>query len=358
MSKRIVLIRHVESLKNTLNACSSLDGREPVTKYGRYQASAIAEYLKKEISEWKGDTLLFTAEDNRSRFTATVISGELNLPIKEVKALSPYTSSEASGVFLDDLFSMDRVFKKRFEAYRAGLISAWDVPWPTGDTSEMQRMLESFADEAKLIGECNAIVVGHKSTLTCLAFVLLRRLGCYPDEFYGYVDIKPGHGIVIEIENGVADVACVDFGAEEKKIKTDVVVRDGRIVFPLSACAVCWRNDKLLLIQQSRSGGLTWELPGGKLVPEEEPEKAAKRELFEETGYIGENGRMLFDIDLDLSISIHKTYLVVFDDIKETTAVDAVKVRWFSMEELGQMIAESKITHAQTVLAYLSKKGG
>lgn len=356
MKIRILLIRHVESLKNTLNACSSLDGKEPVTKYGHYQSRTIAKYIAERFRSYPAsDVSVYCANDNRSKITAATIAEALKTDFTITDQLSSFTNSSTSGKINDDIFRENRDFEKKLKLYRAGLISASEVPWPTGETALFQEKLERFADDIQLYSRPWSVIVGHKSSLTCLAFIILRHFDRYPNEFYGYVDIPPGKGILIEISANQLDMELLDFGVERKGQASDVVIKDGRIVFPGSACAVCWRDKKLLLVQQHRYGQYSWEVPGGKIEPRESPIDAAGRELVEETGYSGKEGKLLYKVDLDLSISENKTYLVEFEALTEKCSGDHV-AKWFSLEELDKMIQQAEITHVQTILAYLLKR--
>lgn len=74
----------------------------------------------------------------------------------------------------------------------------------------------------------------------------------------------------------------------------EVVLPSGRSVtleilhHPGAAAVVPFvRPDRILLLRQYRfaAGGFIWEVPAGKLEPDEPPERCAERELEEETGY-------------------------------------------------------------------------
>lgn len=356
MKTRILLIRHVESLKNTLNSCSSLDGKEPITKYGYYQSETLAKYIAERFGSYPtSDVSIYCASDNRSKITAATIAEVLKTDFTIVDPLSSFTNPNTSGKINDDLYRENQDFEKKLKLYRAGLISASEVPWPTGDTALFQKKLEWFANDIQLYSRPCSVIVGHKSSLTCLAFVILRHFNRYPNEFYGYMDIPPGKGILFEISANHLDMELLDFGVERKRQTSDVVIKDGRIVFPGSACAVCWRDEKLLLVRQKRYGQYSWEVPGGKIEPLESPIDAAGRELVEETGYASKDGKLLYKVDLDLSISENKTYLVEFETLTKKCSGDHV-TQWFPLEELDKMIQQAEITHVQTILAYLQKR--
>lgn len=75
MSSKVFLIRHGESLKNTLNAYGTKAGKEPLTKYGEYQSECIAEYLQSYCNlKQYFCPIIYVADDRRSIATATAIS--------------------------------------------------------------------------------------------------------------------------------------------------------------------------------------------------------------------------------------------------------------------------------------------
>ncbi|GLV60438.1 hypothetical protein KDH_72570 [Dictyobacter sp. S3.2.2.5] len=86
------------------------------------------------------------------------------------------------------------------------------------------------------------------------------------------------------------------------------------------AAAVVLRNENseiLLVLHRWREGCESWILPGGGLNPGEQPEEAALRELFEETGLRGRNPRFLFEGRYSKGVS--STFLVEVDPEAEAT---------------------------------------
>ncbi|MBW2145808.1 MAG: NUDIX hydrolase [Deltaproteobacteria bacterium] len=73
--------------------------------------------------------------------------------------------------------------------------------------------------------------------------------------------------------------------------------RQELIVYPAVVCIAAFTDDgRFVLIRQYRhaAGSVLWEAPAGKLLPGEEPDAGAKRELQEETGYRAEQWQRLF----------------------------------------------------------------
>ena len=355
MKTSIFLIRHGESLKNTLNAYSTISGKEPLTKFGRYQSECAANYLLQYYKAYKPQSLeLYAADDNRSVETASAISKKLQIQTRKVDELLAFAGSNSSGKLAENLYEEEPEFGKNVRLYRAGLLSAYNVPWPAGNTKSLEESIQLFFESNLLIDDGMSIVVSHKSIITCLSIIILKKYGSYPKDYYGYIDIPVGTGFLFEINEDVLTISLLNFSQNKKKAKTDVVLRDGIIVFPESACAVCWRDDCLLLVRQARPNKETWELPGGKIELSETPVMAAARELSEESGIKAENGELVYSLDLDLSISFHRTHLVEFKCIS-TQNENVKNTKWIPFEDVERMINAGEITHAPTIVAFLKK---
>lgn len=139
----------------------------------------------------------------------------------------------------------------------------------------------------------------------------------------------------------------------------EIVSGDKQYIFPESACALYTGDgstSELLLIEQWRSthNKLTLELPGGKLEPGETPEIAAIRELFEEAGVNAGKAKLLVSLDLDLSVSKHRTHLVrTFATGQRNGSIARANVKMYSLNQAWDLVELGSITHAPTVVAIL-----
>jgi len=112
------------------------------------------------------------------------------------------------------------------------------------------------------------------------------------------------------------------------------------MVLPLLVvAAVLIEQGRVLLTQRKAGAHLAgaWELPGGKMEPDEEPRAALRRELQEELG-----------IDVQVGAPVEVTYhrypekavLLLFFEVRRTAsspeprALDVAALRWAAADEL------------------------
>ena len=116
---------------------------------------------------------------------------------------------------------------------------------------------------------------------------------------------------------------------------------------------------QLVMVEQYRPGSNTVELeiPGGMMDPgETDPVATAVRELREETGYEGENARLLGRIWSNPAILSNKTFTVLIEncrlkhEVKFDGAEDLV-TRLVPVAEIPKLVAEEKIGHSLVVVA-------
>jgi 8-oxo-dGTP pyrophosphatase MutT (NUDIX family) len=116
---------------------------------------------------------------------------------------------------------------------------------------------------------------------------------------------------------------------------------------------------ELVMIQQYRhgSGTVELEIPGGMMDPHEtDPVATAVRELREETGYEGENARLLGKIWSNPAILNNRTYTVLIENCRLKHPVDFdhgedLATRLVPTAEISRLVADEKIGHNLVVVA-------
>ncbi|MEI8289060.1 MAG: NUDIX hydrolase [Verrucomicrobiota bacterium] len=116
---------------------------------------------------------------------------------------------------------------------------------------------------------------------------------------------------------------------------------------------------KLVMIHQYRhgSGTVELEIPGGMMDPHEtDPVVAAIRELREETGYEGDNARVLGKIHSNPAILSNATYTVLIENchLKHGVEFDHgedLATQLVPVAEIPKLVADEKIGHSLVVVA-------
>lgn len=160
----------------------------------------------------------------------------------------------------------------------------------------------------------------------------------------------------------VAKGAILDYYQDTMQIPNGNIVKWDLIDHKGAAAVVAVREDgKLLMVRQYRNAleRETLEIPAGGLNGREEPtDRAALRELEEETGYRSENAEFLISIRTTVAFCNEKIDIYVARDLipgeQHLDEDEYVNVEAYSVEELKKMIYAGKIQDSKTICAVMT----
>ncbi len=119
------------------------------------------------------------------------------------------------------------------------------------------------------------------------------------------------------------------------------------------------QDKKMLMVSQYRhgTGEVSLEIPGGAVDLQEEPLKAAQRELREETGYESSQWHFLGQVRPNPAILSNTCYLYLALDAKHVADLDLdeaeeLEVSLHDLNEISSLIRSGKIQHSLVVAAF------
>lgn len=119
-------------------------------------------------------------------------------------------------------------------------------------------------------------------------------------------------------------------------------------------------DEHVVMVRQYRyvfGDGSRWEMPTGGCKPNEPPEQAAQRELAEETGYRAGALQPINTHWTSKSVCREVAHLFIARDLHPVQAIpdetEFLEIRVLPFQEVVQMVLDSEIRDAMTVIAVL-----
>lgn len=117
-------------------------------------------------------------------------------------------------------------------------------------------------------------------------------------------------------------------------------------------------QNEVVLVEQYRHGvdKATLEIPGGMVDPGESPEKAAGRELLEETGYSSDTWHSFGKVSSNPAILTNYTHLYFAENCEKTAAQQTdghedIRVHTVPLDEFLEMVSSGLVHHSIVVAA-------
>jgi ADP-ribose pyrophosphatase len=118
-------------------------------------------------------------------------------------------------------------------------------------------------------------------------------------------------------------------------------------------------NDQVVMIRQYRHGSrkVTLEIPGGLVDPEDTPEKAAARELLEETGYQAEELVKIGVVNPNPALFNNRCYTFVARNAQKIgqpmpDQTEDIEVVLIPVSDISELIRKGEIDHAMVITAF------
>jgi len=118
-------------------------------------------------------------------------------------------------------------------------------------------------------------------------------------------------------------------------------------------------NDEVVLIEQYRHGSqsVTVEIPGGMVDPGEKPLQTAKRELLEESGYIGENWLQIGEVFPNPAMQNNRCFTFLATNCKKVGQTNFDTTEYIitytrPSSEIPKLVSQGKIMHSLVVAAF------
>jgi ADP-ribose pyrophosphatase len=162
------------------------------------------------------------------------------------------------------------------------------------------------------------------------------------------------------IQKSLFDGRIISVALEEHRLPDGRTATFEMVRHPGGAAALPVLQDgRVILIRQFRpaAGGMVWEIPAGRLEPDEDPADCIRRELEEEIGYRPDTVEPLCSMLSAIGFCDERVYLYVARDLvpvpRALEADEFIEPVPMHMDTALRMLEAGEIVDAKTQLALL-----
>lgn len=221
----IFLLRHFESEKNIQNIMSYNDN-EPLTLRGKKECYEFTEYFKSFCMKRNiFIDMISSANSIRAKETADIISSEFgNIKINSYCDFKSTQAGNLAGKSLQDIRIQDPFFSKYYSLYRKGLLNLYfmDENWhdkkKESKKTYEKRVMNCFYKIVNDSENKDILIVGHRASITAILINVARKMGIYPKDYYGHIELSLGKISWLSLsDKDIWQINCVNTKIEEIK---------------------------------------------------------------------------------------------------------------------------------------------
>ena len=215
---KLMILRHVESVKNIIKSFSSVRDEFSLTEEGINVGKKLAKAIKIYMQKYNLHcSAIHIANSVRARETAKLINQEITCPqIIEWDDLRSTKSGVLLGKTETEAKTINPIFIEQLKLFRCGLFSSYNFEkiHEKEDKKDFERrvitclttILNDETDSFK-------IIIVHHSTLTAIMIHFARLYYNYPNDFYGKVDCDVGNFYLLDINknSGVIELSNASY---------------------------------------------------------------------------------------------------------------------------------------------------
>jgi broad specificity phosphatase PhoE len=226
--KYILLIRHLESIKNIQKSFSSLEEQEPLTSTGIRNAKANSDILQESLSLFDNYEII-CSNSKRAFDTCSMIFGD-----RSIAKFSEFNSIiyEEGGKLESEIISNNPEFMSQLNLYRNGLLSSYNINVSKKSENLVEYEKRVFSKFKIILEKSNCellIFVLHRSPITTILINLARKYLDYPKNFFGFVPVDIGKGSLITLTDERIQMIAINEEIRniEKLLRTTYIKNSG-----------------------------------------------------------------------------------------------------------------------------------